>query len=230
MIHSKARAGRKAASRSILASFLALCSLCPLWFTSPVFAQQPPTLKFDFKFSGSIPPEYHITLTRSGEATFEEPGSDRQDPYRSEFRVSAEKAAEMFKSAESLKYFSGDFDYRKHKVANTGIKTFTYVGDDQQHTTAFVYTENAELQRLTAWFQAVAETQEFARKASFHRRFDKLALDNDVKSFVEAVKSGRAQEVESIQPLLRQVADDPSILNSVRERVRALLKALPAGS
>jgi hypothetical protein len=226
MIH---RSGRKR-SGALLTSFLILCSLFPLWFSHLAAAQQPPTLKFDFKFPGSIPPEYHISLKRSGEATFEEPGSDQQDPYRSEFRVSAEKAAEMFKSAEFLKYFSGDFDYRKRKVANTGIKSLTYAGDDQQHTTSFVYTENAELQRLTAWFQAVAETQEFARKASFHRRFDKLALDNDVKSFVEAVKSGRAQEVESIQPLLRQVADDPSVLNSVRERVRALLKSLAAGS
>ncbi|MEO8726056.1 MAG: hypothetical protein ABI383_08005 [Acidobacteriaceae bacterium] len=181
------------------------------------------TIRFDFRLPASRPAEYHLTLTPSGDATFDEPAMDSQDAFHSEFRVDAARAAEVFASAKSLNYFEGAFAYKKHKIADTGEKRLSYEQDGKTTSATFNYSENQAIRRIADWFQAVATTQEFARKARFDRRFDKLSLDVDVKDFAENAKAGRATEVQSIRPLLEEFVADPTILKTVRERIRGLL-------
>jgi hypothetical protein len=73
--------------------------------------------------------------------------------------------------------------------------------------------------------QGIATTQDFARKAAFDRRYDKLALDADVKAYANAVKSGLATNTETIRPILESLANDPAVLNTVRQRATQLLGA-----
>ena len=197
---------------------------CPLWLLFlAVGTATAQTIRFDFNLPKSRPTEYHLTLTSAGTAIFDEPASDSQDAYHSEFHIDPARTAEVFATAKSLNYFDGDYQYRKHKVADTGEKRFTYEADGKTTTTTFHYSENGPIRQLTDWFQSVAATQEFARKATFDRRFDKLSLDNDVKSFVDEVKAGRATQVQSIRPVLEQIADDPAVLKTVRQRIKELL-------
>lgn len=186
-----------------------------------------PTIRFDFSFPESKPPEYHIAIAQDGGATFDEPANDEQDAYHSDFQVAADKAKWLFDSAHALNDFSGDYDFRKHKVANTGEKRFTLLEGEKQSSTTFVYTENQQLQQLTSWMQGVAATQEFARRAKLHRKFDKLALDADVKQFVGDVQSNRVAELQAIRPLLEQLAEDPAVLNTARVRLKQLLSTNP---
>lgn len=186
-----------------------------------------PTIRFDFSFPESKPAEYHIAVTEQGAATFDEPGNDEQDAYHSEFELAPEKAKWLFDAAHGLNDFSGDYDFHKHKVANTGEKRFTLLNGDKQSGTTFIYTENQQLQQLTTWMQGVAATQEFARRAKLHRKFDKLALDADVKQFVGDVQGHRATELRAIRPLLEQLAGDPAVLNSARVRLKQLLSTNP---
>ncbi|GAC1650790.1 MAG: hypothetical protein NVS9B15_10580 [Acidobacteriaceae bacterium] len=188
-----------------------------------VLAQGNAQIRFDYHFPGSIPPEYHVTIEQSGRATFEEPATETQDAYHSEFQVSPEKANWLYQSAEELNHFSGDYDYKKHKVADTGEKRLSYIQGDKGTQAVYHYSENPQIQQITAWLQGLAVTQEFARMATLHRRFDKLALDADIKEFTENLQGGRATEVASIRPLLQQLLDDPAVLNTARQRIKVLL-------
>lgn len=205
-------------------------TLCPLWLLFLAFGTAPAqTIHFDFNLPASRPAEYHLTLASSGDATFDEPATDSQEACHSVFRVDATRTADVFASAKALNYFQGTFDYKRHKIANTGEKRLSYEQDGKITSTTFNYSENQTIRQLTDWFQAVATTQEFARKARFARRFDKLSLDADVKNFADNVKAGQAAELQSIRPLLEEMAADPTILKTVRERIKGLL-AVPSGS
>ena len=204
----------------LLASVFASAQSCTM-ATAP--KPTGPLIRFDFSFPVSHPPEYHIAIAADGAATFDEPARDDQDAYHSDFQVAPEKAKWLFDTAHSLNDFSGDFEFRKHKVAETGEKRLTLLSGDKQNTTTYHFSDNAQLQQLTAWLQGIALTQEFARRAKLNLRFDKLALDADVKQFTSDVQGGRASELQSIRPLLQQLVDDPAVLNSARQRLKQLL-------
>jgi len=185
-------------------------------------------IKFDYRFAGSVPPEYHVTIEQTGAATFDEPATDTQDAYHAEFQVSPEKAKWLYENAEALNHFSGDYDYRKHTIADTGEKRLSFIEGEKQTQAVYHYSADPRIQQITAWLQGLAVTQEFARVAVLHRRFDKLALDADVKEFADNVQEGRATEVASIRPLLQQLAEDPAVLNTARQRIKTLLAKGPA--
>ncbi|MBV9670579.1 MAG: hypothetical protein JOZ43_06455, partial [Acidobacteriales bacterium] len=105
----------------------------------------------------------------------------------------------------------------------SGEKRLTFIDGDKRTGTTFHYSENPQIQRLTAYLQGIAATQDFARRAKLHRRFDKLALDEDVKQFAGEVQGGRATEINTIRPLLEELANDPAVLNTARERIKAML-------
>lgn len=195
-----------------------------LLLCSPLAGQQQPAIRFDFSFPGSVPSKYSIVVSASGDVSFDEPANDKQEPYHSDFHLSSEKTEHLFASATALHNFQPDFDYRNHKIAETGEKVLTFTKDGKSTSTTYHYSRDPQVQQITAWFQGVAETQDFARKAKFDRRFDKLALDTDVNGFLQAVKSSRATEVQSIRPILQELADDPALMRIVRERIQSLLQ------
>ncbi|MBV9670466.1 MAG: hypothetical protein JOZ43_05875, partial [Acidobacteriales bacterium] len=107
-------------------------------------------IQFDFKFPGSMPPEYHMTFTPAGETTFQEPADDNQDEFRTAFQISRDRADWLFQTATDLHGFSGDYNYRKHKIAESGEKRLTLIDGDQRTGATFHYSENPQIQRLTA--------------------------------------------------------------------------------
>jgi hypothetical protein len=200
-------------------------ALAMLLLTVPAIAQQQPTVTLEFSFPQSQPSQYRLSIARSGEAVFEEPANDKQEPFHSEFRLPSSQTEQIFAAAKDLRFFDADYEYKKHKVANTGEKKLTYAGDGATHSTTFHFSENQRVTQLTAQLQGIAATQDFARKAAFDRRYDKLALDGDVKAFANAVKSGLATNIETIRPTLESLANDPAVLNTVRQRATQLLRS-----
>jgi len=216
---------------------LLLTALLPLYSQEkqlePSQGQRPllPTVTFTFDWASIEPHRYVITVDSGGNATYQswtaEPTAGQSiasDPYSLKFAVSPAARDRIFTLAHQLKYFNGDFEYRKHRIAATGDKTLAYADADKQYETRYNWSENAGIMELTALFQGMSTTIESGRRLEHLRRFDRLGLDGELKSLERIAVEHTATELQLIVPILQQIAEDPAILNIARQRARHIVQ------
>ena len=125
---------------------------------------------------------------------------------------------------------SGHFhkcESKAKNIADTGAKTFTYAGPDGEGSCTYNYTENKPVSALTDTLYAIAYTLDEGRHLEEKHRFDRLGLDQEMRQLDDAIKAGRALEVQNIEPALTAIANDPQVLERVRNRSLAILATLP---
>lgn len=192
-----------------------------------------PTITFDSYWQAARPQNVTITVKSDGPATYlsRNPdvaaGTERaQDPdYHVEFTMSPANRNRIFQLAEKANYFHGDFDFRKHAMANTGRKTLTYADIQRHFQTVYNYSENKAIQEITAIFQNVTTTLEHGRKLASMHKYDKLGLDEELKKTEDDAHNHQLAEVQAIAPVLENIAEDPMVINIARQRARRILKA-----
>ena len=195
----------------------------------------PPTVPtVTFTWMTPTPPNapshhYSLAVQSTGRAAYESvgpllPDATSGEPYMEKFEVTAPTRERIFQLAEQANDFQGDFDFKKHRLANSGTKTLAYADPHQQHTTTYNWSENPGIQELTKIFQGMVNTHEAARRMIYYRRYDKLGLEPELQRLEQLAKSGDAIELQSIAPLLQEIAQDSSVLHVARERAERLLK------
>src|SRR5260370_17336753 len=149
-----------------------------------------PTVKFDVFWEPATPQQYTITVQANGETKYvshnpTKPGEEngvQGDDFETEFTLSDATRDKIFAMAEQARYFDGEFDYKKHSVANTGRKTLTYSDSNRHFATTYNWSENAAVDQLTRMFQGISNVIEHGNKIQFLRRFANLVLAPDPKA------------------------------------------------
>ncbi len=80
------------------------------------------------------------------------------------------------------------------------------------------------VRQLTLLFQNMSATLEYGRKLSYYHRYQKLALDDELKRMAEQARSNELSEIQALTPVLQEIADDGSVINGVRARARDLIQ------
>jgi hypothetical protein len=109
------------------------------------------------------------------------------------------------------------------KIANTGVKLLTYKSESQNSQATYNYSPVEPVQQLTAIFQNLSTTLEFGRRLSYFRKYQKLALDDDLRRMEEMQKEGNLGDIQAIAPVLNAIADDTAVMNVSRSRALRLL-------
>lgn len=192
-----------------------------------------PTVTFDVVWEAARPQQYTITVQATGETTYlsrsptqaaDENGVSVQgDDYETHFTMSPGAREKIFILCEQARYFDGDFDYKKHAVANTGKKTLSYADSHRRFATAYNWSENGAVDQLTRLFQGISNVIEHGRKIQFLRRFDKLGLEAELKAMEDQAAGHFLNELQVIAPTLESIANDPAVLNIARQRAKRLL-------
>jgi hypothetical protein len=73
-------------------------------------------------------------------------------------------------------------------------------------------------------FQSIASTLEYARRLLYFHRYQKLALDEELKRMETQAKNNELMELQAVQPVLKQIYDDSSVMNVVRARAERLIE------
>lgn len=198
----------------------------------------PATVSYAVNAVNRDPARFILTIDLVGHATYTaedapagtkpEESADAAPPYRTSFDVSPATRDRVFALAQALDYFHGDFEFRKHAIADAGRKTFRYDDGQRQGETEFNWSENKQMQELTGLYESIALTQSFARRLLYLRRFDRLGMDAALKRMDELAKVNHLSELQAIAPVLRQVAADPNVMHVARERAKRLLDLVPA--
>jgi len=192
-----------------------------------------PTVTFELFWEQATPQSYTITVDGMGAAHYVSRNPTRAsapitaptyDPeYDTLFTMSGKSRERIFELARELDYFHGDFDYRQHKIANTGTKTLRYADAVRNFSTSYNWSENKSIQELTNLFQGISNTLQYGQRLQFKKRFDKLGLEAELKTMEAQAQNKELAELQVIAPVLQNIADDTSVLHIARERAKRLL-------
>jgi hypothetical protein len=214
-----------------------------LWLLGTVFglmgsvlAQQStvPTISFTCDFPGSDPSHYGISVFFDGRATYISDGkvtkdSDSGGPVTAEFTLLHPTVTHIFDLAKQAHYFEGSLDSKRKNIASTGEKTLMYKDGQRSNVANYNYTNVSAAQELTTLFQQLSLTLEFGRRLEYDYRYQKLALDEELKLMDDLASRGELAEVTVLAPILNKLVNDQSVINPVRARAQRLLEHAGAG-
>jgi hypothetical protein len=206
-----------------LAAFIALVAALPLR------ASDSATITFSLDFPASEPEHYSISVAADGHAHYESSGkisedSEDRETYQSEFTLSDGTRARVFDLAAQAHYFAGKVDSGNRKLAFTGTKKLVYSDGQRTSAAEYNFSSVAPVQQLTQLFQSLAATLDFGRRLAYAHRYQKLALDDQLKQMEDSARKGELAELQSVKPILQQIYDDSSVLNVVRARAERLME------
>jgi hypothetical protein len=141
------------------------------------------------------------------------------------FAVGANTRQKIFDLAAKAGYFQKDLDSHHKGIAFTGKKTLSYKDANRSGESSYNYSSSAAVQELTGLMQGLGSTLEFGRRLQYDLRYQKLALDEELKRMEEMWHSHQLVEVAAIQPLLDRIISDPSVINMTRARAQRLLQS-----
>lgn len=207
--------------------------LCLLIFSSLLAYSQtapaPAVVTFTLDFPASQPEHYSIRVQSDGSARYQSSGrlsadSDETDSFDIAFTVAAETRQRIFELAAKTGYFQKDVDSHHKGIAFTGKKTLSYQDARRNGESTYNYSSNPAVQDLTTLMQSLSATLEFGHRLQYDHRYQKLALDEELKRMEEMASSNELVEVAAIQPILDQIIADPSVINVTRARAQRLLE------
>ena len=77
---------------------------------------------------------------------------------------------------------------------------------------------------MTALFQSMEATLDYGRRLAYYHRYQKLALDDELKRMEDQARNNELSEIQSVEPVLQQIVADNSVINMVRARAKALIQ------
>lgn len=216
---------------------LAFRLLWVLIFSSIAYAQSAsfaggdsvsPVVTFTLDFPDSQPEYYSIRVPADGPAHYQSSGhlsadSDATDNFDFDFVLSAETRSKIMALASKAGYFQKDLDGHHKGMAFTGKKTLSYKDSRRSGESSYNYTANPATQELTTVFQSLSATLEFGHRLDYDHRYQKLALDEELKRMQEMAQDKQLTEVSAIQPILTEIVADQSVVNIARARAQRLL-------
>src|SRR6267378_2505957 len=209
------------------ALILLALSVCLWMFTAPAIAADPATITFSLDFPNSDPEHYTIAVNSDGHARYEclakvSQDSDEREPYQTEFDMSPASRARVFDLAAQAHYFSGKIDSGNIKLAFTGSKKLVYQDGQRNNTASYNYSTVTAVQQLTAFFQNMAATLDYGRRLTYYHRYQKLALDEELKRMEMQAKNNELSELQVVHEVLKQIIEDSSVINVVRARAQRI--------
>jgi hypothetical protein len=191
------------------------------------------TVTFTLDFPQSTPDHYSIAVDDGGHVRYECKAKLTQDAdeelYRAEFEISAQHRDRIFEWTKQAQYFAGNIDSGNVKLAFTGTKILGYQHNEESNTARYNYSKLEPVQQLTAVFQGMAATLEHGRRLAYYHHYQKLALDEELKRMEAEAKSNELAEIQGVAPLLREIAEDATVMNVVRVRARELIQMSQSG-
>jgi len=194
----------------------------------PVLAQSStsvPRLTFTKSLPGSTPEYMALCVDASGKATYE--GRQLADaPNPRPLEISPPTTQRLFSMASSLGYFSSLNLESRHKVANLGLKTFSYEDGSKVNRVEFNYTENHTAQQLTELFERISSVEQYVAQLDYASKYDPLSLPQQLRQIQIELNEHGLLETELLVPTLEKIAGNPRLLHLAQSRAQEILKSI----
>lgn len=189
-----------------------------------------PVVTFILDFPESQPQHYSIRVASEGPSHYQSTGrisrdSDEIDSFEFDFALSGEMRGKIFRLTRQAGHFQRDLESHQKNLAFTGRKTLTYKDAGIAGEATYNYSSDPAARDLTALFQDLSATLEFGHRLDYDHRYQKLALDEELKRMQEMAHDNQLVEPAAIQPILEKIVADHSVMNVARGRAQQLLQA-----
>jgi hypothetical protein len=182
---------------------------------------------FSCDFPGADPEHYAVSIGSDGRSTYQSNGKlsqqSEREPFHLDFTVSQSTRTRVFDLAKRARYFEGKVDSGKKNIASSGVKVLTYKDGQKTTQATYNYSPIIAVQELTSLLQNLSSTLEFGRRLEYYHHFQKLALDDELKTMEDMAHRNNLEEIAAVAPILQTIANDPSLMNVVRARAQRLL-------
>jgi len=207
-------------------------TVCVVLLALSARAAEPGSVTFSLDFPNSSPEHYSISVESDGRAHYESSGkitteSEDRDTYQTDFTFTDATRARIFDLAAQAHYFTGKVDSGNKKLAFTGAKKLLYKDGQHDTSASYNYSSQPAVEQLTALFQSVGATLEFGRRLTYYHRYQKLALDDELKRMEDEARRGELAELQAVKPVLQEIYNDSSVLNVVRARALRTMDLAP---
>lgn len=211
---------------SLFVNAIVVAGVCLTQFafaTDDAGANQPSAavVTFTYDFPSADPSHYVISVGRDGRTTY----ACNVQQGTLQFTVSDRVREQIFDLAQRAHYFSGKVDSGRKGIANTGNKTLAYKDGQRESQATYNYSTMAPVEQLTTVFQQLEQTLEFGRRLAFSHKYEKTALDDDLKLMEEMQRENTLGDIQAIVPVLKEIADDQSVMRVARARALRLMAA-----
>ena len=200
---------------------------------SYAYSQSPDAavITFTLDFPQSQPEHYSVSIKEGGAAHYESSGrlsadSDETDSFALDFTASPDLRQKVFALAAKANYFQKDLDSHHKNLAFTGKKILTYKDAKRHGESAFNYSGQPPVQELASMFQSLSATLEYGRRLHYDHRYQKTAIEEELKRMEEESRTTPMVEVSAIAPILREIVGDFSVMNVSRARAQRILTGL----
>jgi len=188
-----------------------------------------PRLTFTKSLPGSLPEYMALRVDANGKAAYEgRPLADVPNPRALE--ISPATTQRLFSMASSLGYFSSLNLESRHKVANLGLKTFTYEAGGKVSRVEFNYTENHTAQQLTELFEKISSVEQHIAQLDYASKYDPLSLPQQLRQIQIELDEHGLLEASLLVPTLEKIAGNPRLLHLAQSRAQEILKRIQEGS
>jgi hypothetical protein len=197
--------------------------------------QTPAVVTFTLDFPNSEPEHYSIRVQSDGAAHYQSSGrlsvdsadTGDTDNFDLDFTLAAPTRLKIFDLAAKAGYFQKDVDAHRKNVAFSGKKTLAYKDEQRTGESTYNYSSNSAVDELTSLMESLSVTLEFGHRLQYDRRYQKLALDDELKHMEDLDRNHELVEVRAIQQVLDQIIADPGVINVTRARAQRLLDHAP---
>lgn len=194
-------------------------------------ARRFPTVFFTSVLWSGDPAYYSIALDSSGTATYESlPASVGENgvPYTMEFQVSDRTRRVAFNLAQGMNFFSGLTREAVPPAQSSRVRTLAYVDTTFNNQFTYGVPSTPDLEEITSVFEEMSETFETGRRLAYFEQHEKGALAPELDRLETQTKRRHLREFQALTPILRGLAEDPTLGADVRNQAKKLLAVAEA--
>ncbi len=174
---------------------------------------------------GSIPEYISISVNNNGEAIYDGRKVD-DPPAPKSFKLSNTTTQRIFALAAALDYFQSNGIESHKKVANLGLKTFTYEADGKKNQVEFNYTLVREAQELVDLFEQISSVEQYILTLEHAIKYDHLSLPTTLRQIQLDLNKHALAEPALMTPTLEKIASNPRFLHLAQARAQDILQRL----
>ncbi len=182
-------------------------------------------LTFTKELKGSVPEYIAVSIDSRGSGTYEGRKLD-EPPSPRPLKLSQATTRRLFDLADELDRFQA-IDLESHKrVANLGLKTFTYEADGRKYQVQFNYSVRREAQELAELFEKIASVEQHIAVLEYAIKYDHLGLPRELLQIQIDLDNKALADAELMVPALEEIARNPRFLHLAQVRAQNILQRL----
>ncbi len=181
------------------------------------------TLTYTKVLKDSVPEYLAITVHSDGTGTYEGRKLD-EAPSPRPLKLSPSTTQKLFTLTSELGNFRS-IDLESHKrVANLGLKTFTFEDGAQKNRCEFNYTLNRRAQELTDLLERIATVERHLVSLEYGMKYDHLSLPKELLQIQVDLDSRAIADPELLVDVLEQIAHNSRYLHVAQVRAQNILE------